>query len=53
MITSLSNEKVKYVRELATKAKFRRKEGCYIAEGIKMFLEAPEEEIRKVYILEN
>jgi len=53
MITSLSNEKVKYVRELATKAKFRRKEGCYIAEGIKMFLEAPEEEIRKVYISEH
>lgn len=53
MITSLSNEKVKYVRELATKARFRRKEGCYIAEGIKMFLEAPEDDIRKVYVSEH
>ena len=53
MITSLSNEKVKYVRELETKAKFRRKEGCYVAEGIKMFLEAPEDDIRKVFVSEH
>lgn len=53
MITSPGNEKVKYVRELAAKAKVRKKEGCFVAEGIKMFLEAPEEEIRSVYVSEH
>ena len=53
MITSPTNEKVKYVRELATKSRFRRKEGCFVAEGVKMFLEAPEEDIRKVFVAEH
>jgi len=53
MITSPGNEKVKYVRELSAKAKLRKKEGCFVAEGIKMFLEAPEEEIQSVYVSEH
>ena len=53
MITSPNNEKVKYVRELAAKAKFRKKEGCFIAEGIRMFLETPEDIIRQVYVSEH
>ena len=53
MITSPGNEQVKYVRELASKAKFRKKEGCYVAEGIKMFLEAPEAELKRVYVSEH
>ena len=53
MITSPSNGKIKYVRELFLKSKVRKKEGCFIAEGIKMFLEAPGEDICEVFISEK
>ena len=43
MITSVSNAKIKNVMQLNQKAKARREQGLFAAEGRKMFLEAPEE----------
>ena len=53
MITSPANGKVKYVRELILKSRTRKKEGCFVAEGIKMFLEAPTEDICDVFIMDK
>lgn len=53
MITSAANSRVKRVAALNQKAKERRQEEKYVAEGIKMFLEAPEEEILEVYAAES
>lgn len=53
MITSQSNGRIKYVTDLLTKARLRRKDGKFVAEGIKMFLEAPLELIEEVYISEE
>lgn len=53
MITSPSNEKIKAVVQLQQKAKARREEKAFVAEGLKMFQEAPVEQIREVYISES
>lgn len=53
MITSTSNAKVKKLVNLVQKAKLRHSEGVFIVEGIKMFLEAPVEQIKEVYISES
>ncbi len=53
MITSASNGRVKYIQTLMSKASFRKKEGKFIAEGIKMFEEAPKEDILEVYVKEG
>ncbi len=53
MITSLNNGKIKYIKELMKKPATREKEGCFVAEGVKMFLEAPIDEIRGVFLNEH
>lgn len=53
MITSVTNQKVKRVVQLNKKSSQRRKEGVFVAEGIKMFLEAPKEWIEEVYVSEG
>ena len=53
MITSASNEKVKRVAALGSRAKERRQAGEYVVEGVRMFLEAPMEEILRVYVAED
>lgn len=53
MITSITNKKVKNIVQLNKKAGQRRKEGVFIAEGIKMFLEAPDSYIQEVYVSES
>ena len=53
MITSVSNSRVKRVVALNTKARERRLEGRYVVEGIKLFQEAPEEEMDEIYISEH
>ncbi|HBN57202.1 MAG TPA: 23S rRNA (guanosine(2251)-2'-O)-methyltransferase RlmB [Lachnospiraceae bacterium] len=50
MITSVSNPQVKHLQQLARKAKVRNEEGVFLAEGIKMFREAPKDKIQNVYI---
>lgn len=53
MITSTSNPQVKNLILLNKKAKARREQGVFIAEGRKMFEEAPKEWIQKVYVAES
>lgn len=53
MITSLSNGQVKNIIQLNQKAKARREQGLFVAEGRKMFGEAPAEWISKVYVSET
>lgn len=53
MITSLQNSQVKNIIKLNQKAKARKEQGFFIAEGRKMFLEAPLSWIDKVYVAES
>ena len=53
MITSTANAQVKNLAQLIKKSKARTEQGVYIVEGIKMFQEAPKEEIVKVYLSEE
>ena len=50
MITSTSNPQVKNLQQLLKKAKLRNEQDVFLAEGLKMFQEAPKERIQKVYI---
>lgn len=50
MITSTSNQKVKQIVQWQTKAKVRRQDGVFLAEGLKMYEEAPAGLIREVYL---
>lgn len=52
-ISSASNEQIKKIIQLKEKSKARKSEGCFIVEGIKMFREAPKEDIIKVYVSER
>lgn len=53
MITSTTNRKVKELAALTQKAKARRESGLFIAEGAKMFAEAPRAWIKEVYLSES
>lgn len=53
MITSLNNEQVKNIIQLNQKTKARKKQGLFVAEGRKMFREAPRDWISKVYVSES
>lgn len=53
MITSLSNRAVRDVMQFNQKARARDKQGLFVAEGTKMFEEAPVSRIEKVYIAQR
>lgn len=50
MITSTSNGQIKKIQQLLKKSRTRKEEGLFVAEGIKMFREAPPERIEKIYL---
>ncbi len=52
MITSTGNAQVKNIIQLNQKAKARREQGLFVAEGRKMFYEAPASWVEKVYVTE-
>ncbi len=52
-VTSLDNIKVKEAVSLVHSPKDRKEKGAYVAEGIKMFLEAPKERILRVFVSEG
>lgn len=52
MITSTSNQKVKQIVQWQTRAKVRRQDDIFLAEGLKMYEEAPVDLIREVYLTE-
>lgn len=53
MITSVSNQQIKQIVQWNQKAKSRYEDGVFVAEGSKMFLEAPTGWLKRVYISEN
>lgn len=53
MITSTSNPRIKQIVQWQTKAKQRRQDDIFLAEGLKMFEEAPPELIREVYLTQS
>lgn len=52
-ITSSANRQMKRIIQLNKKAKAREKEKIFVAEGIKMFTEAPEAWVEKVFVSES
>ena len=52
MITSLSNGKIKHLITLRDKGRARNKEGLFLAEGLKMFEEAPVGQLKEIYVSE-
>ena len=53
MITSVSNPQVKNLIQLQKKGKARKEQDVFVAEGIKMYQEAPREMVERVYISES
>lgn len=53
MISSTTNKQVKYVNALIKKAKLRREEDLFVAEGLRMCQEIPKERIHTLYISES
>lgn len=53
MITAASNSRIKRLIQLNQKAKLRRTENVFLAEGVKMFLEAPREKRKETYVSES
>lgn len=53
MITSSSNSQLKYIQQLAKKARLRREDKVFLVEGPRMFYEAEKEQIQKVYLSER
>ena len=53
MITSVSNPQMKRIKELLNKSKQRRKEKCFVAEGIRMVAETPVDRLERVYVSES
>lgn len=53
MISSTANKQVKYVNALVKKAKMRREENLFVAEGLRMCEELPKERIRTLYVSES
>ena len=50
MIESTKNAQIKALSSLIKKSKIRDEEGVYVVEGRRMFEEAPEAEIKKIYV---
>ncbi len=53
MITSSSNQQIKNIAALIKRAKERRARGLFVAEGRKMFEEAPREWVENIYVAES
>lgn len=53
MINSTSNKQVKRVVNLRDKAKARREEGLYVAEGLRMCREYKPDDVESLYITES
>lgn len=53
MISSTTNRQVRYVNALVKKAKTRREEDLFVAEGLRMCMEIPKERIQALYISES
>ena len=53
MIASTANPRIKQLVQWQTKAKERKKDGVFVAEGFKMLEEAPDNMVREIYLAEE
>ena len=53
MITSTANKQVKHIIQLQKKARLRREENVFIAEGPRMVIETPKEMLEEIYVAES
>lgn len=53
MISSTTNKQIKYVSALVKKAKTRREEDLFVAEGLRMCAEIPKDRIHTLYMSES
>lgn len=53
MISSTSNDRIRRILQLQKKAKVRRKEGVFVAEGLRMVAETPDSLLEEVYVSER
>lgn len=53
MITSIANQRIKRLIQLQEKSRARNREGVFVAEGLKMFEEAPMDSLKEVYVQES
>lgn len=53
MITSTSNQKVKELLQLQKKSKVRNQAGVFLAEGSRMVMETPREQLKYLYVSES
>lgn len=53
IITSMSNSQVKNLAQLQARGRARSQQGLFVAEGIKMYREAPKERLAGVYVSER
>lgn len=53
IITSQNNAQIKNIIALQTKAKARNKEKSFVVEGIRMYVEVPEDKLLKTYVSET
>lgn len=53
MITSTANPRIRKLVQWQEKAKERRRDGVFVAEGIKMLEEAPADWLREIYLTEE
>ncbi|EET61120.1 putative RNA methyltransferase, TrmH family, group 3 [Marvinbryantia formatexigens DSM 14469] len=53
MINSTSNKQIKNLVQLLTKAKARREQGLFVAEGVRMYRETPKDDLVKTYVSES
>ena len=49
-ITSPTNKKIRFIRDLLQKGKARDRSGCFVAEGRHLFDEAPDEQLQEIYV---
>lgn len=52
MITSIANQQIKNIVKLNKSTKFRKEQGVFIVEGIRMFQEVPKERLVDTYVTE-
>ncbi len=53
MITSRTNDKIKYIEKLKQKSSFRKEEGFFVVEGIRMIREVPGNLRKELYLTEK
>lgn len=52
-ISSVSNDKIKYIQRLRKSAGFRKETKTFVVEGIRMFREIPEQILQEIYYTEE